>query len=236
MKIVHLAMALLLVGTAVAAQETPPAPSESATTQQRPLSQEWTDRDAREMIEAAMITRISRELNLNDEQTVLMMRRIQEFKDEVAQARQRRAGLVKALDAALKSAAPDADIQAKMDELIAHDKTLAEARFNMVSRAGEGLSTAQRARLYLIMGDFEADMRKLIQKARTRAAGKVFRRPNEEGPQFDGPPEPDMNRGPANPDTGRVRPFDHRRPIQGQRRVAPGPEEAPNAPEPTPQQ
>lgn len=238
MRIVSLGTVLLLIGVAIAAQEMPPPPArEGASPSERPLPQEWIDRDAREVMEAVMMTRFSRELELNDEQTVLMMRRIEEFKDEISQARQHRGELVKALEAAVKSGASEADIAAKMNELVVHDRTLAEARFNMVDRAGEGLSMAQRAKLYLLMGDFEADMRKLIQKARMRAAGKTPRRPNEDGPQFDGPPEPDPNRPPMNPDAQRLRPFEHRRPAQGPRRNnSPAPEEAPNAPEPPPPQ
>lgn len=200
----------------------------------RPLPEEWMDRDAREIMEAVMVARISRELELNDEQTVLMMRRISEFKQETDEARKRRGELVRALNEAVRSGAAEANVEAKLHELVDHDRALAEAKFGMFERAGEGLNVAQRAKLYLFLGEFETDMRKLIQKARMRAAGWGYQRPFAEGMRPESGPGLDEGHGPGRPIDRRFGGPEQRRRFRGPGRrggpFQPGPDQAQDEP------
>ena len=131
----------------------------------------WAREDAREMVETLMMARLSRELKLNDEETVLMVRRIEEFKQKIGAKKRQRAELAKTLRESVESGAPDEEIQAKTRELMEADRAVAETRFGLFDEASKGLNAAQAARLYVFLSEFEDQMRKLVQRARARAAG-----------------------------------------------------------------
>ncbi len=173
MKAWKLIPAVLLVGAAIAAAQEAypmPPPGEDMPTRGRRLPEEWMDRDVRDLVEAVMMARLSRELGLNDEQTVLMMRHFSEFKEKTGELKKQHVKLVKALKESVQSGAPEAEIEAKLQALVEHDKAMAQAKLDIVEQTGAGLSVSQRAELYVFLGEFENEMRKLIQTARRRAA------------------------------------------------------------------
>ncbi|MCX5758133.1 MAG: hypothetical protein NTU83_06435, partial [Candidatus Hydrogenedentes bacterium] len=82
-------------------------------------------------------------------------------------------------------------IETKLKALTAQDAKIAEYKKNLYDSASAGLSTAQHAKLYVFLSDFESDMRKLIQKAREKSG----QRPN----RLSGPPPPEGPPVPGQP-------------------------------------
>lgn len=193
-----LAVALLTMGAVAWAQDEPPGPPPGFGRGPGPGGGpgfgaepgEWDKEGAKEMVETLMMARLSRELKLNDEETILMVRRVEEFKEKTAQLRKERGGLVKDLRDAVASGAPDADIEAKTKALIEADRKLSDARFGMFDEAKKGLSAVQSAKLYVFMSEFENQLRRLVQQARERVrGGREMMGP--EGPEGPMPPPGD---------------------------------------------
>lgn len=242
---------MLMVGGTVAAAQGPPPPPHhppgGGPGMGRPAHDDWADRDVRELVGAVMMVRLSRRLGLDDEQTVLMMRRFDEFKEKEGRLKKERQEKMRALRAAVEGDAPAADVDAALEALEAHDRVLAQTKFELFEQAGAGLSAKQRAKLYVFMGEFENEMRSLVQQARRRAMARPdgfrdgpprFPEGRPQGPRGfrrDGgpkggtvPPPRGRQGGP-----GRDRDYrgDDRRP--GPREHRPG--EAPEGPPPPPQ-
>jgi len=171
-----------LVACLAYAQEPPAQPEAKpdAKAEAKPVPDEdvISDAELRDLVETVLTARLAKTLGLNDEQTVLLVRRLSEYKDKLGALRKERQAMAKTLKENLKSDKPDAEIQKNLDELVAKDDQIFEFRKNVYEKAGEGLTTAQRARLYVFLGDFESDMRQLVQKAREKA----FRRGYGFGP------------------------------------------------------
>jgi len=183
-----------------------------------PMGKDWRDSDATQLMEMVMISRMSRQLELDDEQTVLVMRRIEGLKGKVGKLRRKRGELVKALKKGVADGVPDNEIQAPLKQLMDLDRRLAQARADLVDQCSDTLTVAQRAQFYVFLCEFETDMRKLVQRARARAAqGRPGAEKTGPGSGFPGPgrrPGPGAGfngaarsewpgRGPAAPDDGR---------------------------------
>jgi len=113
-----------------------------------------------------MAARLSEELGLNDEQTVLMIRRFSEFKKEMNERKKQRGELLRELKTVLQEGTPDEEIAPRLEGLLRHDQESVEFKRGIYERACEGLSVAQRAKMYVFLNEFETDMRKLIERAR----------------------------------------------------------------------
>ena len=155
------------------------------------------DRDTREMVEMILAAKLAKELELNDEQTVLMLRRLSEFREQVSASRKQRQEILKALKAGVKAGEPDAQIEAKLNELVVQDVKMAEFRKTAYEKACEGLSIAQRAKLYVFLNEFENDMRKLVQQARERNAHRLGRAMEPSRPLEGSPARPPRGPEPA---------------------------------------
>lgn len=139
------------------------------------------DRDTSELLEAVMAARLAKALGLNDEQTVVTVRRFGEYKEELRGLRRRRHELLKQLTVAVHDEVPEAEIDTALKNLVEHDTKLAKYKFGAFQKASENLSVTQRAKLYVFLNEFESDMRGLIQRARERG-GRSGPRFREEGP------------------------------------------------------
>ncbi len=128
-----------------------------------------SDAEINELIQTVMAARLAKELGLNDEQTVLMVRRLSELREQTNLARKKRQEAIRDLRAAIKAGRPDAEIQEKLDNLMAVDQEMFNLRRNAYARAADGLSLVQRAKLYVFFSDFPEEMRKLAQRARQKA-------------------------------------------------------------------
>jgi len=146
------------------------------------------DPEIAELIQSVMAAKLSKELGLNEEQTVLMVRRFSEFREQLNDMKRQRQEKMKALRSALREHQPDETIEAALQDLIDHDLKTLEFRKGAYQKAAGNLSVSQRAKLYVFISDFEGDMRRLIQKAREHQQG--INRPPRLGPPLEGPPPP----------------------------------------------
>lgn len=133
------------------------------------------DKEIREMVTTVMMVRMSRELELNDEQTVLMVRNFTTLRDDLTALSEERDTLIGKLRDAVKSSAPDAELQPLLDQLMVVDSKREQARREAYEKAGTNLSVTQRAKLYIFIQDFEGHLRRLVQRARELGGDKVMR-------------------------------------------------------------
>jgi len=192
------AMAIVLVVTWAAVAQSPPPPPQGDVAP--PPDREGPRRPGprgaggpgdernREIFEQVMVARLSSELKLSDEQTVLMVRRYFDFKEENRKLRRERAELLRQLRALVKDdAAEGAMIDAKLGELVAADEKLAVAKRRLYERLSEGLDAPTRAKLYVFLQELEGELKKLGDEVRMRRPGP------------DGPPPGEMRRGENGP-------------------------------------
>lgn len=126
------------------------------------------DRELGQLIEAVMAARLAKQLGLNDEQTVVMVRRFAEYKEELSRLRAKRQELVRQLHEQIKKGEAEPAMQHTLDQILEQDHAMAVFKIDAYRRAGENLSVEQRAKLYVFLNDFEDDMRKLIQRVRAK--------------------------------------------------------------------
>ncbi|MDX9971702.1 MAG: hypothetical protein RBU21_01800 [FCB group bacterium] len=181
----------------------PPAPRESAD----PLE----EKDLRQLVETVKMVRLSQQLGLNDEQTVIMMRMYDRYREHNAQLKREQQQLLRQLKEVTKAGKPDAEIEAALQKLLEQDRKIADSRNKALEYAGKDLNATQRAKLYVFLSEFEEDMRRLIQRARQASPERLMRmrelRDNSldrpEGPRGPGDrpgmPPPRPRRGPDDP-------------------------------------
>jgi len=163
--------------------------------QRRPVPEKGADREISELIESVMVARLSKELGLNEEETVLMVRRFSEFREQLNDLKRQRQEKLRRLRTVLREEKANEAVEDALQDLIAHDLKMLEFRKKAYQSAAGQLSVKQRAKLYVFISDFEGDMRRLIQKARERRhqpAPPPFRQgpPPPDAPQRSRPPLP----------------------------------------------
>jgi len=175
---------IVLLGTGVmlrpgAAAEPPAAAgaeaSPAASIERGPLHrrrfEHHPDEGTREMLEQVLMARLSKELALDDEQTVLLVRRFAEQRERMRDLRAQRGELVRELKAAVRTSKDGPSIEARLEAVIAQDQQIAAAQKDSLDLLGGDLTAWQRARLYLFIGEFQNEMRQLLYKARERGRG-----------------------------------------------------------------
>lgn len=193
-----LVLGALITSAVSAAQEAPPLPAKAPAAETPagpppPPAAAQDDPELNSLLETVMAARLAKELKLNDEQSVLMVRRLGEYRDQLADLRKQRSELTKELRGLVKAGAPDADIEPKLDNLMKLDRETVEIRQHAYEKAAQGLSTSQRAKLYLFVSEFQTEMKRLAQMARERARKNM------------GPPPPPGPDGPPPPGPGKMR-------------------------------
>ena len=172
----------LLAGTAIAQPREAPAPRQSPRAGSAFMEElkHMGEDDVRTLVETVRMVRLSQELGLTDEQTVVLVRQYNEIKEETARMHKERQEHTRQLRELVAASASDDEIEAKLAELIEIDKRVQMMRFDVFERAAPALTATQKAKLYMFMGDFERHMRLMIERARER-----FR---EQRGERDGPP------------------------------------------------
>lgn len=171
---------------------------------------DWQGKEVRELVETVLMVRLSKELELTDEQTVLIVRRLKDAKEKAGDLSRERAEAMRALREAVRRGDSDKEIEECLDRLIEADRKLAGFRLEAYEQAGEGLSVPQRARLYVFVHEFEDHLRHMIAKAREqyssmgRGRPEVRRRaqPDEVGEGHRERRQPPTGRRPAEPGEG----------------------------------
>lgn len=231
---VFLLMLLALGALAPIAFAQPPAspdpPQTAAGRRDGVKSGEWKDKDIRDMVTTVMMVRMSRELGLNDEQTVMLVRNFANLRDTLGRLSEEREQLIGKLRSAVEKGAPDDQIQPLLDQLMSVDVQREKVQHEAFEKAGADLTVTQKAKLYIFVQEFEGHMRKLIQKAREMGGDRMMRFPGgAEGPS-PGMADRYMRRGIQPPEGEQP----GQRPILDElhRRRAVSPPPAPQAPAP----
>jgi Spy/CpxP family protein refolding chaperone len=152
-----------------------------------------------EFFEEVMMARMAKELELNDEQTVLMVRKFSEHRDRVRALNKEQRDKTRRLTEMVNAGADDAEITALLEEIVAFPVKAAEARTALFLDMSEGLDTVKRVKLFLFLDRFETDMRRMIGEARERVrGGDGTRGPGGPGREVRGP-RPEGPKGPRPP-------------------------------------
>ena len=216
--LVALGALLLVGGNAVNAGDPPPPPPPHGGGPDGPPhrpggpGRPGGDERSRELFQQVMVARLSKELDLNDEETVLLVRRFLDYKEESKQHRRERAQLGKQLQDLVRAAeGKDAEIEAKLVELLAVDEKIAGAKRGLYEKMSVGLAPLKKAKLYAFMQEFENELRRMADEVRERRGpqmrggpegpppgdrpGRPDRPMRKRGPGPDGPPPPPPGEG-----------------------------------------
>lgn len=164
-RLLCLGISAITVVVGASAQETA-APGRESDAKETPGSQ-----DSRKLLEEVLMARLTRELALDGEQTVLMVRHLAEYRERMAALRRERMQLVRALRESVRESKDEATIETRLNALLTHDQKLAEARTAFLNPEDLELTAWQQARLFLFVQDFEGDMRRLLKRAQDRRQG-----------------------------------------------------------------
>jgi hypothetical protein len=142
----------------------------------------------RQLFEQVMIARLSKDLDFNEEETILLVRRFIEFREGLQEVRRERERAVRSLERAVKNSNTE-EIEKLLPRVLDLEEQLANAKRRMYDHLSADLDPARKGKLYLWLKDFEGDMRRLLQQARRRAD-------HQPGPPPPGPHDSRPQRGP----------------------------------------
>lgn len=166
------ALSLILAVAPLFAQESPSPKDrpEKAVKEERAKKERASE--SRKLLEEVLMARLTRDLALDEEQTVLMVRHLAEFRDKMAAFRRERSVLARKLRETVREGKDEEAIGKALEQVVAHEEIMAAARSEIVEFEGFELTTWQEAKLYLFIVDFEGDMRQLLKKAQERREGR----------------------------------------------------------------
>jgi len=171
----------------------------------------------RDMMRQVMVSRLTRDLGLSDEQSLLVMRRFGELDDRQLELRQQRLSIMRKLRPVLKQQRDEAALEHLMKELDSVNQQSAASEQTLRSTFdGMNLNVWQKAKLELFLSDFENQIRRIVQQAQGRHPGMAGPGPARPGgplrdgakipPQRpprvnapDSPPPPPVSGPPAGP-------------------------------------
>ncbi len=135
------------------------------------------------MLEQVMLARLSEELELSDEQTVLMVRKFTDFRARRAELRKEREHLMKGLREAIDRNAPDTEIEGQLARLREQNEALMALTRALYEELSKDLSPRQRAKLFLFLERFDAEVQQMMRRVEER------RVPPPPPPEEPSPPE-----------------------------------------------
>lgn len=175
----HFSAVTLVIAALPGFAADPPAPEKGTVK----ASGEERAQESRKLLEEVLMARLTRELALDEEQTVLMVRHLAEFRDKMAAIRRERMVLARNLRQAVREGKDEAAIGKILDDVVAYEEKAAEARREILDFDGFELTTWQKAKLYLFIVDFENDMRRLLKQAQERHLGRGQKSMGSETPE-----------------------------------------------------
>jgi hypothetical protein len=168
-RILIITIAIAMVSSLCIAQKQPAeeeAFREIQTHQDAFLSELGMDeQEVYKLIQSYMLVRLKDSLDLTDIQTVNLMKRIGDYKERLPRLKFYKGLLIAKLRILLKNSAPDKSVQNTLTELLDNEEKTVETLHNMITQAADDLTVAQRAKLYLFVGDFEEDIRRMAHHA-----------------------------------------------------------------------
>ncbi len=155
LSLLALCMFLLTTGTAHAVSELPPHTPDPAPPHYG---------ESREIMEQVMITRLSRRLNLTDEQSVLLTRRFSEVRERQRALRNERMKTLNELRQALRANKEEEAVRTLLAQLADIDERMAAFPQEMRRPVHDlDLDVWQQAEFELFLNEFERQMRRILQ-------------------------------------------------------------------------
>lgn len=148
----------------------PAAEPQPASPPDDPSAMRARQQETRKLLEEVLMARLTRELALDEEQTRLITQHLADYRARMAALRQERAQLVRALKQAVRESKDDAAIATLLEQVTSFEGRVVEVRKEMLAFPTLELTAWQKARLYLFVQEFEADMRRLVKRAQERRA------------------------------------------------------------------
>lgn len=146
--------------------------------------------ELRDMVSTIMMVRISRSLELSDEQTVVMVKHMQEMRDSLSKLYEERDTAMDALRAlAEKENATDGEINTQLQALMSIDEKRVQAKRDAFEKISSGFTTKQKAKLYITLQDFEGQLRRMMARAKEMGEDAV-REKFQHWERGDGPRDP----------------------------------------------
>ncbi len=121
--------------------------------------------DVVKLVDALLVVRLGQALDINKEETVKLFAHIGKAKDQLHELKWQIGHNRAMLRDAIAAGAPDAEIQKQLDDLLIQEKAVANLVREFVEGAGKDITTAQSAKMYLFLGDFEAYIVGLLERA-----------------------------------------------------------------------
>lgn len=144
-----------------------------------------------DLIQAYMLVRIQRTLDLTDVQALELMKLNGEYKDKLTRLKFQRGMLIAQLRLHLEASESDEVIGRTLGHILENESQTAITLGKLVEESAGVLSIPQQAQLYLFVGDFEQDLRRMATHAKrieqdghsqyTRELHSEFREFSEEG-------------------------------------------------------
>lgn len=173
--------------------QNPPPPPPGMGTMDGPPPPDFGE--SRELMEQVMVTRLTRNLGLNDEQSLILMRRFAEMREQRQTLQRERMEVMRDLRNVIKEEKDEGALTELMERLKHLDNRSRD--MEMESRnAVEGLdlNVWQRAKIELFMSDFQNEMRRVLQQVQGNRGphGPMMGDPDMPGPPY-GPRMGDPN-------------------------------------------
>jgi hypothetical protein len=119
-------------------------------------------KDTRDMIEDLRIVRLTKELNLTDQQLAKLLPRFRETQAARKEFQQKHMGQIKDLDDLLNGRASEKDLQAKLSEMERLENDFQSKERETRRELLGQLSVEQQARFFVFQEKFEREIRELI--------------------------------------------------------------------------
>ncbi len=124
------------------------------------------DMPAHEVLEQIMLARIAKQLNLNDEQTVLLVRKFNEQRELLEKKNKQRNEIANDIKKLLQGESDEnaKELEEKLNLLVKTDIEIAELKYKWMDNLTMDLPLNSKVQLYLFFSDFENEIRKFLRK------------------------------------------------------------------------
>ena len=126
---------------------------------------EMRDRDLHELLQTILMVRLAQSVELTDEKVVEFSKRVGSFKDQLHEMKWQIAASRETLRDAVECKDPDAVIRQKLDDCLLQELAITDLLRKLVHESRKDLTDVQAAKFYLFLGDFEQEMRRLVERA-----------------------------------------------------------------------
>lgn len=126
---------------------------------------EMRDRDLHELLQTILMVRLAQSVELTDEQILEFSKRVGTFKDQLHEMKWQIAASRESLRNSVEIKDPDAIVSRKLEDCLLQELAITDLLRKLVHESRKDLTEVQAAKFYLFLGDFEQEMRLLVDRA-----------------------------------------------------------------------